>query len=348
MMFGAGMLAGVASILAQACSGSDFSSGTRNSSKGNANKKPGAPTGTATSDGEENDVDAADPDSAASADADDAAGVDASGTDSADANGEGLSDADDGLADAGADADGGSDAGAVDGTNDTNDGNLDSGDDTDECFANTTPQLDVDKLPKADDAQVPAVRFYGKDGSAMVAMKFATGAGIQQVIVCKEDGKLLALHGMTGADNGGARPIVIDNIILTGVANLKLVIQMDGGKRVVATVPKAYFKTFNNVAVTDLSDSPNPTDQSVAQFAEEGGSFTVDANVSYPKDSGPNDVRNLQTVNATSKWTRGAGVKGTVTDIMGDTIDIKDSAIIEHPTFCTYASGGFRTMIRIG
>lgn len=224
-----------------------------------------------------------------------------------------------------------------------NDAPVDSKDQS--CAPHRIDTIDTAKIPNAAADRTPAVKFYGQDRSAMIVMKFPNGVGIQQVIVCKENGRPIAIHSMTGADNNGQRPIILDHLFLNQINNIKIIINMEDGKRFWAQVPKSYFRDLGG-AITDLSMAPNSSEQSVAQFVEKYDSFRSDPNITYPNDYN-NQVRNLQTVASTSAWTRGPGVKGAATDVMGEPIDLNGQALIEHPTFCTY-SNRFRTMIRIG
>ena len=322
-MFGGSVLTGLAALLGPACSNSELNASGETQLKRARRDDPTAAPGTTaggTTGTVENSPDSNEPGAVAAAD------------------GDGIGDID------GGDSGSNSKLGTEDDTADE----ADMGSGEDECKATRTNKIDPNSLPQAPEDRVPAVKFYGRDNSAMIAMQFSNGEGIAQVLVCKEDGQLLALHGMTGADAGGTRPIIVDNIFLIAVNNIKLVIQMNDGKRYVTMVAKSYYKEFENKAVTDLSMAPNSDEQSVAQFEEVAGSFNVDAAITYPNDFNSGKVRNLQTVKMGTTWNAQGGLKGTATDIMGRPLaSLSGATIIEHPTFCTY-SGSFRTMIRIG
>jgi hypothetical protein len=302
LLFGTGLVS-LATMLGQACSGSDFSGGL------GARKKK--------SDKEENDQDT---------DAGDAGDVD--GEDGPD--------------------------GGVDAEGDAGGGGLGNGSDTSGCHANTNSKIDLSNHPEAPDDLKPKIKFYGRDASAMIALKFETDKDIGQIMVARKDGSLLALYGTTGADKDGSgnyRPMVIDNINLKDADDLKLVLQM-GADRFVVDVKKEYFTSYNGSEVVDLGGGTVPADmaanQSMTQFKESVGSFMEDPNVTYPTDGqGP---RNLQTVKSGSSWTKGSTIKGTVTDIMGETIDIGGSALIEYQVFCTYVESGgkaYRTILQV-
>lgn len=356
--FGRGIFAGLAAVVAQACSNSDLiASGDTQSMRRVSDSTPDptefAPTlggsgtsvtpfqGSSVDNGTDSNQEIDESNGTLGADSGDEeeASNDSDGTDSVDkegmdaGGGNGMNGGSDGM-------DGGG------GTNSDGGGTIGSGEDT--CRATDINKIDPSKIPDAPAELIPQVVFYGRDKSAMVAMQFSKGDGIAQVVVCKENGQLLALHGMTGADAGGTRPIIIDNVILSGVNNIRIVLQMTDAKRYVTMIAKVYFRQFKNAAITDVLDAPNPNQQSVAQFRETVGTFNRDPNIVYPNDYNTNSVRNLQTAKQDTSWTAESGVKGIVTNIMGqELMSISGSAIIEYPTFCTY-SGNFRTMIRIG
>lgn len=317
-MFGSGFM-GFAAVLATACSGTDFASSGANGRKKSAKSGSDGNDGFGESDGQ---------DGLNSSDGPD-------GQDSGESDGGGIDGAD----------------GGADGT----DGNLT---DLTECNAYSTNKIDTTGMPEL--AEKPTIKFYGRTDSALVAMKFDGALGIDQVIIATPSGKILALHGITGADKKGAefRPIVVDNIWLkekgADITEVYIILQ-SGNERKLHKEPVAFFTTYNSTPVKDLSGRAVPAswmaNQSVTQFAQVDGSYNSDATVTYPNDFNSTATRNLQTVRATSTWTKGAGIKGTVTDIMGETIDITGAAIIEHQIFCTYVvAGGFayRTILHIG
>jgi len=227
------------------------------------------------------------------------------------------------------------------------------------CNAIANPTVDVP--PNVVKKTVTGV-FYGRQDSALLALMLPAGEDIKQVVIANSKGRLLALHGITGADkkaDGSWRPVVIDGLALLdqGMALNEIVVllQLPNG-RAKAVLPINFMTKFQNKSVVDLSGRAVPTGmaayQSVAQFAEidsETG-FAVDKTVSYPNLSG-DLVRNLHTAIPTSKWATGDKVKGTITDIMGNVLD-RGFRIIEHQVFCTYVEmpdGKLaRTMIHVG
>jgi len=239
-------------------------------------------------------------------------------------------------------------------------GNLGDGSDSSACFANTATQVNV---PQAEGDLIPTVKFYGRTHSALVAIQFNSAAKIQQVVLATPNGTLLALHGITGADmksDGSFRPIVIDNIYLTeagaGIPTLKILIQTDTETKL-HTEPVVFFTKYNGKPVIDLSQQSVPAgftgNQSVTRFAE-GPTFNIDNNLTYPSDYNPGTTRSLHTAKSGSTWTpvmQADGIQGTVTDIMGNTIDVSGSGIIEYQVFCTYVDTGSsvaRTILHIG
>jgi hypothetical protein len=344
MIFGTGLV-GVATLLAQACSGGDFASGNKNGRK----KGDGGTT------------------------AGDAGGVDAGKNCTTDANGkvtctdgsdaggaDGNDGADSGGKDAGGADSGGASAGGVDSQGDAGNGGVGNGVDDKGCHANTTTKLDVTGLQDAGDDLKPRVVFYGRPDSTMIALKLPSGKDVKQVIITRDDGSLLALHGITPADMKGTdyRPIVIDNLNLGATPNVHVVIQLAGTDRKKHTQAVAYFTSYplgTGKPVVDLSAFTVPADwmanQSVTQFAEVAGSFNVDAAVTYPSDFNPGKTRALQTAKQGTSWVKQGGVKGVVTDVMGDVINIDGAGIIEYQVFCTYVDVGakvYRTILQIG
>lgn len=326
MLLGRGLVAGLLGALAQSCADANFSSGSVRGVRSEDSKNPSSRS--------KNELDEY------------GTNVEGDVVDTKSANRPGAPDGepetrnehsghDDGGSDGGASAGDGDGDGDGDGINEAEDQG---------CQPHRIDTLDTSKIPQAAADRVPAVRFYGQDKSAMIALKFPNGAGIKNIIVCKENGRPIAIHAMTGADDGGRRPIILDHLSLHQVDNIKIIIQMDDDKRFFVQLAKSYYRDRGG-AVSDLSMGPNSNEQSVAQFVEKYDSFRSDPDVTYPNDYN-SQVRNLQTVVSTSSWTRGPGVKGAATDIMGDALDLNGKTIIEHPTFCTY-SNGFRTMLRI-
>ncbi len=320
-MFGAGLL-GVASMLAAACSSTDFAGG---SALGGKKKKK-----------DEN-----------------------GGEDSADGP------------DGGPDGEGGK-LDVEDGDDPNGPVQEDTG--LDDCAANITTEID----PNGDDIGdlKPVVKFYGRMDSALVAIKFPGSTPINQVIIASPEGKLIAIHTVTGADkgkDGNYRPIVMDNLWLkikgTDLTDIKIILQTPGGKKA-HTEKIAFFTTFNGKSVIDLSQRSVPAGvighQSVTQFsainAKNNTNFKTDDTVKYPfADSANNataDFRNLQTAQMNTVWSKTAKILGTVTDIMGEDITSKISGkgtdfegIIEYQVFCTYDLSGdkyVRTVLHIG
>lgn len=253
---------------------------------------------------------------------------------------------------------------------------VDSGDDAasdpgdPSCVANETTEIDLSKFPAATGDLIPRVVIYGRTDSAMLAMKWSTPKDLGFILIATPSGKLLALHGITGADknaSGAYRPIVIDNLRLTeagaNLTELRIILQMASGS-VVHNVPVSFFTSFNQKPVVDLANGgavpANVGRWSVTRFAENGG-FNYDDSVKFPGLSA-GAVRGLNTISTDSKWSPVAasattsGIQGEVTDIMGDPIpSLGDKAIMEHQVFCTYvpvtvgaATTYYRTILHIG
>ncbi len=315
-MFGVGLI-GVASMLAAACSGTDFASGNSLGAKRKKNKDENG--GDDVADGP--DTDSPDP--------------------------------------------GGPEGGSLD-VNDPDDPtNVPEVTGLDDCAANVTTSID----PNADDigALKPTVKFYGRMDSALVALKFPGGDAIDQVILASPEGKLLAVHTVTGADkdaSGNYRPIVMDNVWLKvkgkDLTDVRIILQTPSGKKG-HNEKIVFFTTFNGKPVLDLAGRTVPAGvlghQSVTQFSsvtDKGNTnFKSDQDVKYPAKYNGGDAENrfLQTAQANTTWSKGAGVKGTVTDIMGETINIDGQGILEHQVFCTYDDSGanvVRTILHIG
>ncbi|MBM4252252.1 MAG: hypothetical protein FJ146_09795 [Deltaproteobacteria bacterium] len=233
-----------------------------------------------------------------------------------------------------------------------------SGDAAQNCNAVGNPQVDIP--PTVVEKQVVSA-FYGRQDSAMLAIVLPAGEDIKQVVIANAKGRLLALHGITGADkksDGTWRPIVIDGLSLVdqgSALNEVVVLMQYSDSRAKAVLPINFMTKFQNKSVVDLSGRGVPTGmpayQSVAVFAENSASFAVDTTVKYPHTTAT-EVRNLHTALPTTTWSVGAELKGTITDVMGTVIDRAQFNILEHQVFCTYVEmpdGKLaRTMIQIG
>ncbi len=246
---------------------------------------------------------------------------------------------------------------------DGGDGGLQTAVDTgaDSCYANTVTKLDLSGIPAADAGMKPKVVFYGSTRSTLIAVKFNSDLPLKQLVITKESGELLALHGITGADKNGSgwRPIVIDNIWLGDATKIVLVLQLDGDVRKKVEVDVEYFKTFQGKAVVDLSAMSVPGgfvgNQAIASFDSASG-FQEDPNAKYPNKYNLGSDRLLQTAQAGASWTMKAdimnpGNKYTFTDVMGDVININGAGILEYQVFCAYAINGnsaYRTMLHVG
>ena len=232
------------------------------------------------------------------------------------------------------------------------------------CRAIDNPKLNLEPVPLALAEKMPTAVFYGQQKSALLALLLPEGEDVKSIVVCTANGKLMALHGITGADkksNGNWRPIVIDNLPLidkgAGLNEIILLMQING-KTVKANIPVAFMDRFQNKSVIDFSDHTVPPgmlgNQSVTQFKEGRGTFNVDDKEIYPNKYNSTIVRNLQTAKSGTTWTKGTKILGTVfTDVMGRVLDTLDgSTILEHQVFCTYkeTSDGkwARTMLHIG
>ena len=225
------------------------------------------------------------------------------------------------------------------------------------CDVFSKPNIDTAKLDPASGDLIPSVRFYGNKNWALVAFQFTTSKEIQTITVLHMDGSPIALHVTNPADKlvGGYRPVILENLPLKSMTRLKFVIAV-ASKSVVYEVPVTFVTTFNGLPVVDLGNKiavPEfAANQSVAQFAETAGSFRKDSTVTYPNDFNGGVVRNLQTAVAASAWSQGAGVKGEITDIMGNVLpNLNGSALLENQTFCTYVLGQnqyYRTTLKVG
>jgi len=365
-------LVGLASLVASACGGTAFNSSSSNMRKKGDKAQSGGSTPGGVDDpwtdaANQCKLAAADPTNKAAVDACNAAkqkAIDVCNAAAADPSNQ----------DAAASCDAAKKAGLIGDKTDASGPSLGNGSDQDSCFANTVTAVDVDQTPKADGDLIPKVKFYGRTDSALIAIKFDSAQPIEQVLLATPSGKLLGLHGITGADksaDGKFRPIVFDNIWLKDggkdITEVRILVQMGKAVKVHAE-PLAFFTTYNSKPVIDLSNRSDMTamyaNQSVTRFSENGGSFAVDRTVVYPYNAayGGRDVsaaagddhRYLHTIQSSSTLTPQLGadaIKGTITDIMGDPIDLTGGGIIEHQLFCTYVDAGasvVRTVLHIG
>lgn len=230
------------------------------------------------------------------------------------------------------------------------------------CKAIDNPKLDVAQATNASPETTPKVLFYGRRDSALIAIQLPASLDVKQLIVSTSAGKLIALHGISGADKDASaqwRPIIIDNIALLdrGTALTELVILMQTpAAKIKAAIPISFMTEFQNKPVVDLAGRTVPAEmlgnQSVAQFSEMSASFNSDDTVTYPNTYNTTVVRSLLTAKSTTVWTAGAAIRGIVTDIMGTPISITGANLLEYQVFCTYvatASGGWaRTMLHVG
>lgn len=246
--------------------------------------------------------------------------------------------------------------------------------DTTSCHANVTTQIDLKNIPTATGDLVPRVVFYGRKDSTLLAMKWTSDKDLGHIIITTPSGKLLALHGITGADrdgNGKYRPIVVDNLWLTSggqeLSDIRIVVQTAAGS-FVHSEPIVYLKSRKNdqgtkLDVVDLLSDGGPVEAnmgrwSVTRFAE-GSGFNKDNSYGYPLTvptaTNPKPpTRGLNTVTPKSTWSpvSNRGIQGKVTDIMGDEIgSLAGGALLEHQLFCTYVEAGgvyYRTILHIG
>lgn len=231
------------------------------------------------------------------------------------------------------------------------------------CHAIDNPTIDPSQVPVAPADKVPVAVFYGNINSALLALRLPAGLDVKQLVICTSKGKLMALHGITGADkmtDGSWRPIVLDNLFLSdkGTALTEIVVLLQlAATSMKATIKIAFFNTFQGKPVVDFGSHTVPTEmigrQSVVRFTEAAGTFNVDNTVVYPNKYNSTTVRNLQTAKSSSSWTPDTtAIKGVVTDIMGNVINISGSAILEYQVFCTYVDAGngkfVRSMLQMG
>ena len=90
--------------------------------------------------------------------------------------------------------------------------------------------------------------------------------------------------------------------------------------------------------------------QSVAQIGE-GLNFQTNDAYTYPDAAGNEGARSLRTATTTSTWVPGAGIKGKITDLLGNEMILSGATLVDHQTFCTYVETidtVYRTMIRVG
>lgn len=224
-----------------------------------------------------------------------------------------------------------------------------------DCDIRTARGLTLTNVIQAGGVFVPLVRMYGRANSTMIAIQFATydhssSVKIHSVFLCKDDGTFIAQRRITAADlNGNAlRPLVFDNIRTTGASSLRLVVQKTNNTIVQAELPVSFFNSFAGKAVEDLGGLSVPNgfsaNMSTLQFTT-AGSFNLQAIAQYPGN------RKLKTVASTSQWVPQSGIKGTITDVMGNIITLTGSQLAEYHTFCTYFDTGtvqHRTMLKVG
>ena len=225
------------------------------------------------------------------------------------------------------------------------------------CDAPRTNKLSLGAVDAATGDLIPTVKIYGSAAdSSMIAIGFTTTKDIQNLTLLHEDGTLIALHVINKGDkflDGAYRAIIIDNINLKAKPKVKLLITL-ADKRYIFDIAVTYFNTFNNKPVKDLGAHMIPAgflgNQSVAQIGE-GINFISNDAFTYPDAAGNEGARNLQTAQLTATWTQGGGIRGTVTDVLGNTITLAGGTLIQHQTFCTYIEQGdsvYRTMLRVG
>lgn len=274
-------------------------------------------------------------------------------------SGKGKSDTDGKKGDADGDGDGDG------GSTKNNNGTLqtqelgEGGDELEGCKTANTPKVDLKETRKAEGNEIPAIKFYGRPKSTMMAVHFDKSQKIEEVIVTKADGTMMALHATTGADKNGDswRPILFDNLKAEDTDSLNLLVQTaDGQYKHEVTIE--YFDTFKGSPVVDLGGHTVPmgfkANQAVAQFANTGG-FDEDKTVEYPKKNAQT-YRYLQTAQSNATWSVGsatlpAGSSTILTDVMGNEVSMNGAGIFNHQTFCAYVPQNgtyYRTMLKIG
>ncbi len=227
------------------------------------------------------------------------------------------------------------------------------------CHPEISNTLELSNIPAATGTVVATARFYGSATSTnLVAVHLSSfdqssATNVKAVAICRTSGKFMALCALTDADVNGAalRPLIFDNLSIGADANLVLVVLKSDDSMTKQTVPVAYFSVYSGQAVVDLSahtvDAGFVGRQSVTEFNATGA--VADTGVTYPNTYDSGATRNLMTAQAATTWTKGAGVQGTVTDVMGNTLSTMD--LSEHQCICTYVAGAgvyYRTMLRIG
>ena len=224
-----------------------------------------------------------------------------------------------------------------------------------ECPAISTTKIDASAITPMSNAQIPLVKFYGNAASTSLMTLKLKLPGTTQLVLNAEDGRVLALHVISGADlaaDGSYRPIMIDGLYLSGLVKVKIISTTDQGT-FVSTHDIEYFRTFKGKPVVDLSQqvlvNSFSDKQSVGQFRNVSG-FVESSTLIYP-DLNVGLTRPLFTAQKEAKWTASANLlKGEIVDVMGEAIGSLD--ILEYQTFCTYVLGSdqkyYRTMIKIG
>ncbi len=223
-----------------------------------------------------------------------------------------------------------------------------------ECPAISTTKIDASAITPMSNAQIPLVKFYGNAASTSLMTLKLKLPGTTQLVLNAEDGRVLALHVISGADlaaDGSYRPIMIDGLYLSGLVKVKIISTTDQGT-FVSTHDIEYFRTFKGKPVVDLSQqvlvNSFSDKQSVGQFSDVSG-FVKSSTLIYPDLNG-GLTRPLFTAQKGAKWTASANLKGEIVDVMGEAIGSLD--ILEYQTFCTYVLGSdqkyYRTMIKIG
>jgi hypothetical protein len=214
-------------------------------------------------------------------------------------------------------------------------------------------------IPDADASLTPEFKLYGQRSSALLALLFPDGAQFTEFRLLRGDGSPVYFRRLNAADRIGDkfRPIVIDNISLGRHESWQLLLTREDGSIRKCVHPVQFFNEYEGMPVLDLGQRSIPNgflgNQSVPQFGQGAlAGFNSDANVTYPDANGGPGARTLLTATATSTWTKGAGVLGITTDIMGRSIDIDgESGLSDYPLFCTYQLSGntyVRTMLRVG
>ncbi len=214
-------------------------------------------------------------------------------------------------------------------------------------------------IPDADASLTPEFKLYGRRASALLALLFPAGAKFTEFRLLRGDGSPVYFRRLNAADRIGEefRPIVIDNISLGQHESWQILLTREDGSIRKCVRPVQFFNEYEGMPVLDLGQQSIPNgflgNQSVAQFGQGAlTGFNSDATVTYPDANGGPGARTLLTALAAATWTKGAGVLGITTDVMGRLIDIDgESGLSEFPLFCTYQLSGntyVRTMLRVG